>query len=225
MELTDSLKIRLIETAKSLQGSARRLCMARTVQELGPGGPQRAARELGWGRMTMRKGLRELATGVIGIDAIALRGRQRVEAHLPTLLTDLHAIVESQSQADPRRPNSSRPLRRRVHRDRHHVRIERPAASRRRAPAGDVCPDRMAGRNLQDNDGSLTDAYHLAGVYTGRILKGEKPADLLVEQGHEGRADHQPHDRQGDRHRRAAPAHRAYRRGHRMRPRYREAAA
>ena len=46
MELTDSLKTLLIETAKSLKGSARRLFMARTVKELGPGGPQRAAREL-----------------------------------------------------------------------------------------------------------------------------------------------------------------------------------
>ena len=95
MDLTASLKRLLIETAKSLKGSARRLFMARTVQELGPGGQQRAARELRWGRMTIRKGMRELTTGVICIDAFALRGRKRAEAHLPNLLTDIQAIVES----------------------------------------------------------------------------------------------------------------------------------
>jgi len=101
MELTDSLKTLLIETAKSLKGSARRLFMARTVKELGPGGQQRAARELRWGRMTIRKGMRELASGVRCIDAFSLRGRKRAAEHLPNLLTDIQAIVDSQSQADP----------------------------------------------------------------------------------------------------------------------------
>jgi hypothetical protein len=101
MELTDSFKTMLIETAKSLKGSARRLFLARTVRELGPGGQQQAARQLGWGRMTIRKGLRELDSGVVCMDAFALRGRKRAEDHLPNLLTDIKAIVDSQSQTDP----------------------------------------------------------------------------------------------------------------------------
>ena len=101
MQLTDSLKALFIDTANTLKGSERRRFMARTVQQLGPGGQRRAERELGWNRQTIRKALRELTSGLICLDAFTLRRRKRAEEHLPNLLTDIKAIVDSQSQADP----------------------------------------------------------------------------------------------------------------------------
>ncbi len=99
--LADARKALFIETARALKGSARRVFMARTVREWGPGGQRRAERELGGGRGTIRAGARELASGGAVVDAFALRGRARAAGHLPALLGDIAATVEGQRQADP----------------------------------------------------------------------------------------------------------------------------
>jgi hypothetical protein len=101
LELTEPIKSWVLSTAKDLKGRALRMFMARTVQALGEGGQRRAERELGWNRGTIRKGMHELESGIVCFDAYAARGRKRSEEHLPNLLTDLKAVVDGQSQADP----------------------------------------------------------------------------------------------------------------------------
>lgn len=101
MELTAQVKEHLQDTADSLGGADRRLFMARTVRMLGPDGQRRAERELGWNRVTIRKGMHELSSGIRCVDAFCLRGRKRAEDHLPNLLTDIKAIVDAQCQTDP----------------------------------------------------------------------------------------------------------------------------
>ena len=101
MELTESLKTLLKETAQTLKGHERRRFMAKTVEELGTGGQRKAERELGWHRDLIRKGQREISSGIIYVDAFNRRGRKPTENRLPMLLDDIRAIVDSQSQTDP----------------------------------------------------------------------------------------------------------------------------
>jgi hypothetical protein len=102
MELSGALAHTWIETAKKLHGAERRLFMAQTVHALGVGGQRLAERELGWSRVTVRKGMHELKSGIRCQDACHLRGRWRSEEHLPRLLSDIRDLVDGESQTDPR---------------------------------------------------------------------------------------------------------------------------
>jgi hypothetical protein len=92
----------LIDAAKALQGSQRRLFRAKAVKAMGRGGQRWALEHLGWCRDTVRKGMHELRSGMTCVDAFSARRRQPAEEHLPRLLDDIRDIVDGQSQADPR---------------------------------------------------------------------------------------------------------------------------
>ncbi len=98
--MTPELKTTFVETAKALKGHQRRLFLARTVKSLGRGGMKYAREELGWNEETIRKGQKELETGIECIDATNQRGRKRAEEKLPNLIRDIKEIVDSQSQID-----------------------------------------------------------------------------------------------------------------------------
>ena len=92
----------LIDAAKALKGSQRRLFMAKTVKAMGRGGQVWALEHLGWCRDTIRKGMHELDSGMTCVDAFSARRRKPAEEHLPRLLDDIRSIVDGQCQADPK---------------------------------------------------------------------------------------------------------------------------
>ena len=92
----------LIDAAKTLRGSQRRLFMAKVVHSLGRGGQIWAEAHLRWNRQTIRKGMHELRTGMTCVDAFHCRRRKPAEENLPRLLDDIRAIADGQSQADPK---------------------------------------------------------------------------------------------------------------------------
>src|ERR1017187_3145538 len=90
LRITPELKRVWARTLAQLSGASRRVFMASVVKALGRGGARQAEITLGWDRTTLRKGLHELNSGVVCVDAVSQRGRKPLEATtMPDLETDL----------------------------------------------------------------------------------------------------------------------------------------
>lgn len=99
---TEGIWNALKNAASTLKGHARRVFMAEVVRNLGRGGQRQAQAELGWSRMTIRKGEHERRTGIECVDGRRGRVGKPIDARLPNLRQDIRDLVDCQSQADPR---------------------------------------------------------------------------------------------------------------------------
>jgi len=101
-ELLESVKDTIKLAARKLTGFRRRQFQAEMAIKYCAGSPRRAEGQFGWGRDAVNTGLNELRTGFRCLDGFSARGRHKTEEQHPELAEEIHGLVESESQADPK---------------------------------------------------------------------------------------------------------------------------
>jgi hypothetical protein len=153
--------------AQRLTGHPRRLFQAQTCLTLCDGNPRRAERRFGWGRHTITKGLHELQSGVRCLENFHSRGARRSEDKNPQLATDIRAIVEPQTYADP----ELRSCRRYSNLSAAEV---LDALKATKGYGDDALPRERAMRNILNRMG-----YRLKRIVKGKPLKKTKETDAI----------------------------------------------
>jgi Rhodopirellula transposase DDE domain len=111
MGVADQEYVELLRLAAGkLTGSERRVFVAEVALRLCAGNARQAEERFGWGRETVRVGLRELETGIVVLGNFAARGRSRIEELNPKLADDIREIAEPQTQTDPELKSARRYL-------------------------------------------------------------------------------------------------------------------
>ena len=101
-ELTESVRETIQSAARKLTGFQRRQFQAEMAIKYCRSNPRRAERVFGWGREAVNTGLNELRTGIRCMENYSRRGRPKSEENNPGLVQEIHALVEPESQADPK---------------------------------------------------------------------------------------------------------------------------
>ncbi len=101
-ELTEQLIATIKDAARKLTGRKRRAFEAQVALDYLGGDARLTETVFGWWRETVRRGLRELRTGVPYQDQFAKRGNRKTEEKLPQLEQDIRDLAEPESQQDPK---------------------------------------------------------------------------------------------------------------------------
>lgn len=102
MLLNDTIKSTFQDAAQKLTGHQKRDFMAKVTEDYLEGSARKAERVLGWKRQSVQLGLHERRSGLICVDNYRARGSHKTEVILPNLKSDIQAMVDGHSQADPK---------------------------------------------------------------------------------------------------------------------------
>ena len=101
MPLTEAVKATFKDAARQLTGAEKRAFTAQVALDYFEGSARKTERALGWGRVSIQRGLDTLASGVPDADNYGARGRKPIEVLFPHLVDDIHTLLDGQTQADP----------------------------------------------------------------------------------------------------------------------------
>jgi hypothetical protein len=152
--------------ARRLKGHQRRLFLAEVASQLCDGNPRQAERRFGWGRDTVAKGLHETTQGIRCLEHFAARGRQRTEDKNPQLASDIRAIVEPHTQADPELRSSRR-----------YTNLSAAEVRQALIDRGHAAEQLPSERTLRDILNRLN--YRLQRIQKGKPLKKTKDTDAI----------------------------------------------
>lgn len=99
--LSEKVRHAIKSAAKKLTGVKRRSYQAEITNGFFGGSTRKAEQEMGWGRETVQKGLKEAESGILCSDNFRGRGRKKTEEKLPDLQSDIRDITEPYAQTDP----------------------------------------------------------------------------------------------------------------------------
>lgn len=100
--LTEEIQSSFKDAGKKLTGFKKRSFMAQVTKDYFDSSPRKAETVLGWSRETVKKGLKEIETGIICVDNYRSRGRKKTEDNLASLREDIESLLANNISTDPK---------------------------------------------------------------------------------------------------------------------------